>query len=149
MEDLTIQEQQFLIDRIIHGKQFAECWRNYKPDSKQNDDLARRSGYKTLRRIKAKCANWQTVYDQAGVGADRVAEMLDDCLKATRVIIRAGEPIEVPDHYTRLRAASLLADIHGLRDQTIKVNVHQPLPLIIQYPDGTQEIKHSKDDRNA
>lgn len=135
MSALTIREEQFLENHILHGMHLADAWKIYKPDSVQDRDLSRRSGWKLLRRLKERSGEWPEVFDVAGIGPVQVAHMLSDCLEATKTIVVGNKKIETPDHIARLRAASLLMDIHGLRaPKDIRVESKgEPLPIVYLY----------------
>ena len=150
---LTIREEQFIENRLLHGMSYGECWRVYKPDSIQSDELARRSGWRTMKRLTDRLGEWPEVYESAGIGPDVIAYVLSESLKATKPIFANGKRIDVPDHMARIRAAHELKDIFGLNAPQ-KLNIEQkgpPLPLVVilnDEPSEPQEIDTEYDITN-
>ena len=137
---LTPDEERFLYNRLMEGLTLAECYLKYKPDTTQEPDSARRSGFKVQKRIIAKCGGWEQALGMEGIDPLAVASMLRDGLRATKIILRADKAVEVPDHMARIRCASLLADIFKMKEQTITIKTKEPLPLVVITTDGAGEI---------
>ena len=141
MKPLTIREEQFLENHILHGMHLADAWKLYKPDTRQTRDYARRSGWNLLQRLKERSDSWPEIFDRAGIGPAQVAHMLSECLEATKTVVVGNRKHEVPDHIARLRAASLLIDVHGLAaPKDIRVESKgEPLPIVYLYEGDSSE----------
>ena len=131
-QGLTLREMKFLENHLVREKELAECWKEYNPKSSQNRDLARRSGWRVMQRIREKIGgSWSEAYDLVGIGPSAIAGILNDAMKAERWVQQGDRYDKEKDHATRLKAAHELIAIHGLTEQTINVKVDKPLPLIV------------------
>lgn len=73
-------------------------------------------------RIKEKI-DWPEFLELAGLGLDRVARKLNEMLECKKTEFYKGEVVtHCTDNGTRMRAVELLAELHGLRKQEVKVS---------------------------
>lgn len=75
-----------------------------------------------LRRIKTKI-DWETFLDEAGMGIDRLLVELNRKMAAKTTKHYQDESLgDFDDNATQMRAVELLADLLGVRKQSVDVN---------------------------
>ena len=119
----TIAEAEFLLNHLIKGLTLGESYKRFNPETIQDDKNCTRSGWARLKRIKAKIGSWSQVYTVAGLGPAAIAGIFNEALKANKK--------DEADHTTRLRAAGILAEIHGLTNESPTITDELPLPLVV------------------
>ena len=124
-EGLLVKDLQYIRDYIIDGMTHPECYKRYNPSTKQAEANRGRSGSRIMRGIKEKIGSWADVFGLAGIGPEKIAALLHKAAEATK----DGEP----DHNVRIKVATLLIQIHGLNDQTVKVKTETPIPIFYIY----------------
>ena len=129
--NLTMRELQFLQNNLIKGLEFAACWNEYRPTSKQNPGLASRSGWRIMQKIIEKAGGWNEAYEMVGMGPNAAAKILSDGANATKLVWKGKRQIAAPDYQTRLRVAHEIIEIFSMAEQKVTVHIDKPLPLII------------------
>lgn len=130
-EYLTPEEEKFARLKCVDGLKLHEVYKELHPKSRMSKANMAKEAWKHWQRIKSKVGSWAEMFEKYDVGPDRLIKVFDEGLEANQTIIVGGKVAQVPDHQTRVYTAKELKDIHGLSEQTIKIKVDNPLPLIV------------------
>lgn len=75
-----------------------------------------------MKRIKENC-DWDQLLSDAGLGYERIFPKLEEMLEAKITKFYQDRSLgEFTDNATRMRALELLADLHKLRKQEVKIS---------------------------
>lgn len=92
------------------------------PPTHRTRKSAHECGSRLMKRIKEKC-DWEKLLEEAGLGWERIMSKLSELLEAETTKFYFGKAVaNITDNSTRMRAVELLADLHGLRKQEVKIS---------------------------
>lgn len=115
---LTARERVFL-DAYTATGNLRRAYKTISPEA--SDSSADSAGCRYMRRIKAKLDDDEFL-DEAGLGKEALFHGLKRMLKATKPAIKDGEiTTYYADNAARMQALTLLADLHGMRKRTERV----------------------------